>query len=90
MKRLAKRRTFHRTERTMAVLTLGSRLGFRLGVFLAVLEALAWFGNTTVTGHVLDGIALICTFSVLFLSTVGMRWIMSWMDHFVKKDETLW
>lgn len=89
-KHRAHQRVLYRTEQTMAMFQLASRLGFHLSVFLALLEIATWFGNRTIAGRVMDELALGCTAALLLLSTLGMRLILSWMDRLAKKEELPW
>jgi hypothetical protein len=84
------RRGVHRSEQLMAFIYLGSRIAYRIAIVLGLLEIAAWFGDPTTTGHILDGIALVATTTVILASTVGVRSLLEWLQRAKGPGDTPW
>lgn len=76
----------------MALIAIGSRVAFRLGIFLSLLEVAAWFGDAAPAGRALDTVALVATGFVLWASTHGTALLLAWMQrrHPLGGTDDLW
>ena len=83
-------RRMFRSEQLMALFAVGSRLAFRLAIFLMVLEVVAWFGDPTAQGRVLDGIAIMFSLGVIVFSTIGIKLVIRWMGHWTEQGGAPW
>jgi hypothetical protein len=87
---LAERRRLRRTPELMALIAVGSRLAFRLAIFLGVLEVVAWFGNGSPAGRMLDTVAMLATAFVLWASSHGTRLLLGWLERAARPLDDPW